>query len=117
MMPPTNLLPASEAEDRLDREIASLWHTVENEAHSQDVHEEGGHAQSDSWPFRIFAALRERSPDRIAHQTVPPLRRSAIVLRRARYLVRRHGSVVAFSGLCTGVALAVGWLVILITEP
>jgi hypothetical protein len=117
MMPPSRSLRGSEVEDRLDREIASLRQFVENEAYGQDVHEEGAHAQPASWPVRIFAAMRKPSPDRIAHRTLPPTMRSVVVLRRARHLVRRHGSDVVFYAFCISVTLAGVWLVLSLTEP
>lgn len=110
MMPPSHSLQESEVEDRLDREIASLRQLVEDEAHGEDVHEEGAHAQSASWPFRIFATMRKHSPDRIAHRPLLPPMRLVVVLRACQ-LVRRHSSAIVFYGLSFGVALAVGWLV------
>jgi hypothetical protein len=104
LTPPSRSLQGSEVEDRLDREIDSLRQFVENEAHGQDVHEEGAHAHK---PF----------PDRIAHRTLPPTMRFVVVLRRARHLVRRHGSDVAFYAFCIGVTLAGVWLVVSLTEP
>lgn len=117
MMPPSHSLQESEVEDRLDREIASLRQLVENEAHGEDVHEEGAPAQPASWPFRIFAAMRKRSPDQIAHRTLLRTVRFVVVLGRARHLVRRHGFDIAFYAFCISATLAGAWLVVSLTGP
>jgi hypothetical protein len=116
MMPPSHSFQGSEVEDRLDREIALLRQLVEDEANGQDLPEEGAHAQSASWPFRIFATMRKHSPDRIAHRGLLPPMRLVVVLRPCQ-LVRRHSSAIALYGFCTSVALAAVWLVISMTEP
>lgn len=114
-MPPPHSLQGSEAEDRLDREIALLRQLVEDEAQGQDLPEEGAHAHSALQRPRIFAKRRKRAPNWIAHRALlPPMR---LVVLRARQLVRRHGPAIAVYGFGTGVALAAVWLVLLMTEP
>jgi hypothetical protein len=104
-MPPS--LHASEAEDWLDHEIASLRELVESEAPTRAA----PRARRAPWGVRIREARRKRARARTRRALQPQ------IVRRLRWLVSSHRLEIAFVALSVAMPLAAMWLIFSIAQP
>ena len=100
----------SDVEEWLDREISSLWQSVETDAQLQQARDRRADARSPRRRSLRFTATRAGAR-RIADRALRLPMHFARLLRRLRRVVDRRRFEIVFWGCAVALAVAVGWLV------
>jgi hypothetical protein len=115
-MPPSRSLEQGEVEDWLDVEIASLRHSVEEEAQPQQSRETSTDARSAPRQRRRLRA-RTRAGDRLVCGAAQLPIVVAGVLRAARRLLRTRRGAIVFYGCGIAIAVVAGWVISSMGQP
>jgi hypothetical protein len=106
-VPSPHSLQERNPEEWLDREIARLRESVEDQAQGRAAHERGAAARPRR-AFRLHGAIRERR--RIAPGASRLPRGPISLLRQTRQFVRGHRFEIGLCALGIAIGLVVAWL-------